>query len=927
MKKVTHKKKPSQAWMHVLQHHDHITEIHSATAEQRDKLHHVFEEEYSPEHSHNVSGVPVFRSHADTRHNQHVFHSAAAQLAKKRDESNIQDSRPSIRVNVTRKTKKNATNDKASPSKIVSPVTASSPRPEVPIQFNPTVPVGFHLSKPVPRVEKKPEVKGVAKLVVGYTPKNIGRTALHPTGTIKDGYAGPKHPHTVEHGQVFNHTCEQVLSEQLLRMMTLLLKAQLAKTSHDPVAVGTQMRARAAELVENELNSINLSLLQVQGPSASHKNHAMSQLCVKLTNELQREIFTDERALHRQKALSVQIRTEEKELAHNEMAKEVAAKDQEIAKLRMDLKSAHFDLQNVGRTNEVMEKELNKLNQLQSQFNQNAVELRMQGLDFKSRVNNKCNRVLHAIQTRMGFVPEVIAKEVSVLQGLKAPGDPHYSDILDKAYTKHSLRAVKALIGDIPVIITDQDEQGDIYVEPLSGKRLHTDGTPADVQTQRQQQVVKDFIRHKGLSPGRPSHSHTHTKLADSPRANTARASASAEDKGWGIADRGEARARSSSRDCDSRDRGRADSKQAYSGSPKASPSPGAVRIPYARAEAKSSSSSTTSSEAYDAKYGIAEKPEMKSDREKSSRKVVPTSQTSAGASADSSSSDRPRHIHGRGRAPRSQEDWVQWAVNEGVGVPRSMRQPGSFPFVSSPSKDDLRVENMQFDNGDDSDSDYVPPSHSSSEESESDEDDDDDDDEKEEEKEEEEEDGPKEQDGFDIAVKNILRRRDARLGGVGKSLDSNDDDYSADTYTTGKQNSFPAGTFQGTNRRGPGTGVGFMDMQSIYPGGASIQQTRDGNVISISAADLPSDDESVEDNSSSGNVDPEDASSEDHAEMQWSTESGANMAELREFIRNIRQTRGINDSDIAMLNEAMMEMEEDQRRVGSSGGSWGARR
>lgn len=896
-------KKSSNAWEHVLQHHDRITDIHNPTAAQHDYVRHVFQEEYSADHSHNVSGVPVFRSHAGTRHHQHDLHVAAAQLGKQHaaaDHNDLQEARPSIRVNIMRKSKKSAGGgEKVSPSKVVSPVAASSPKPEVPRQFNPTVPIEFNLSKPSQRIKREPQVKEPAKPAAGYAPRTIGRNALHPTGTIKDGYTGPKHPHSTERGQVFTHTSEQVLNEQLLRMMTLLLKAQLAKTSHDPVAVGTQMRARAAELVEKELNTINQSLHQVQGPSASHKNHAMSQLCVKLTNELQREIFTDERALQRQKALANQIRTEEKELAHSQMAKDLAAKDQEISHLRMELKSTNFDLQNIGRTNEVMEKELDKLNQLQSQFNQNAVELRMQGLDFKSRVNNKCNRVLHAIQTRMGFVPEGIAKEVHVLQRLRAPGDPNYTDILDKAYTKNSLRAVKALIGDIPAIITDHDEQGDIYVEPLSGKRLHKDGTPADVLSERQIQVVRDINRSKGVSPGRPSHSHTHAKLADSPRRG---ASPSAEDKGWGVTER----ARSSSTERDSGDRGRAaDSKQVYRSS--SGPSPSSVRIPYARAEAKSSSNdSTTSSEANDAKRGIAEEREAKSNRERTSRTIIPAVQPSG-------SKDSPRHIHGRGRAPKSQDDWVRWAVHEGV-----MRQPGSFPYVSSPGKDDLKVESMEFDNddmNDSDDSDYVPPSQSSSEESDTEEEEDSGD----------EDEKVEQQDGFDEAIGNILHRRDVRLSGVGKSIDSNDDDQSADTYTTGKQNSFPAGTFQGQ-----GTGACFADMQSIYPSGQyrSIHQTRDGNVVSISAADSPSDDDSAGDDDDEQDGDDIEGSSEDYSEHQQAAEeedAASNMDELREFIRNVRQTRGINDSDIAMLNEAMMEMEQDQRSGGN--GAWGARR
>ena len=41
----------------------------------------------------------------------------------------------------------------------------------------------------------------------------------------------------------------------------------------------------------------------------------------------------------------------------------------------------------------------------QAQTNQMAVEVRMQGLDYKAEVNRHCGRVLSSIQSRMGFIP------------------------------------------------------------------------------------------------------------------------------------------------------------------------------------------------------------------------------------------------------------------------------------------------------------------------------------------------------------------------------------------------------------------------------------------------------------------------------------------------------------------------------------------
>ena len=67
-----------------------------------------------------------------------------------------------------------------------------------------------------------------------------------------------------------------------------------------------------------------------------------------------------------------------------------------------------------------------------------AVEVRMQGLDYKAEVNRHCGRVLASIQSRMGFIPAGIQKEILYLKVLKAPGDPKYDEVRTSAITQYA---------------------------------------------------------------------------------------------------------------------------------------------------------------------------------------------------------------------------------------------------------------------------------------------------------------------------------------------------------------------------------------------------------------------------------------------------------------------------------------------------------
>ena len=64
-------------------------------------------------------------------------------------------------------------------------------------------------------------------------------------------------------------------------------------------------------------------------------------------------------------------------------------------------------------------REVEKISRDQQQIHQDMVELRMQGIDFKSEVNRRSMKVLRSIQSRMGFVPTGVQKQIVLLNILK----------------------------------------------------------------------------------------------------------------------------------------------------------------------------------------------------------------------------------------------------------------------------------------------------------------------------------------------------------------------------------------------------------------------------------------------------------------------------------------------------------------------------
>ena len=237
--------------------------------------------------------------------------------------------------------------------------------------------------------------------------------------------------HTVVGGYRYNQdeneyaiqmTCERVLNDQQVRLMALLLRAKAAHTSHDMAAVKQHANTRAREAVEEELSRILANLIQLQGISPLHRATARSQLSTQLTYDIENAIFTDDKANIFSLKTEQRLRHEEYTRAKASLAHEMAAKDLAIASLHSDKADLDLANQSLMRNNNALQKELENSLHNQSAMHQQAVELRMQGLDFKAKVDSRCIRVMSSIQSRMGFIPAGVQKQILGLRILKVRG-------------------------------------------------------------------------------------------------------------------------------------------------------------------------------------------------------------------------------------------------------------------------------------------------------------------------------------------------------------------------------------------------------------------------------------------------------------------------------------------------------------------------
>lgn len=217
-----------------------------------------------------------------------------------------------------------------------------------------------------------------------------------------------------------NSTLEQVLVEYLYSLKRLVLEANASQhMGLDVNSMTGHIQARAKELVDEDVNSTSSRAVRVHGDGLHVKVVALSETATSLQRELERLIYTDTRMelkrqseMHRQKENDVK-HTNEK------YTRELARRDHELAMLKKEKDELERKNLALVEMQGKLKRELEKAVRDQIQTHQFAIELRMQGLDFKSEVNRRSAAVLEAVQTRMGFVPAGIQKQLLLLQIIK----------------------------------------------------------------------------------------------------------------------------------------------------------------------------------------------------------------------------------------------------------------------------------------------------------------------------------------------------------------------------------------------------------------------------------------------------------------------------------------------------------------------------
>lgn len=239
--------------------------------------------------------------------------------------------------------------------------------------------------------------------------------ALSPQSPLRKSHAGV---HATDGADTTAFTCEQVLFGQLVALKSILLKSTSSRTFHDFSLLQNHIENRAVAGVEEDLELIMDKLVQLRGPSQNHRITAYSQLLASLTNEVETAVFNvDRRTVTNLKndQLAVKIQMEQHQTQWHE---KIARKDQTILAMQAEHASMDFKNKSLVRTVELLSKELEKCNTSLSNVHQRSVELQMQAIDFKAEVDKRANRVLQSVQSRVGFVPESVQKQLNLLTSL-----------------------------------------------------------------------------------------------------------------------------------------------------------------------------------------------------------------------------------------------------------------------------------------------------------------------------------------------------------------------------------------------------------------------------------------------------------------------------------------------------------------------------
>jgi hypothetical protein len=234
---------------------------------------------------------------------------------------------------------------------------------------------------------------------------------------------------------------ERVLQDLLVSLNRIIFKAKAVETSHDLMTITEQIKVRSQEIYESDLTKTISKLEHMQGSqNKNHKLSALVQLGGRYLQDIERLIFTTTKQELDAKTADLFSLREFSKQNDNKLRQEIVSKDQLIARLQNENERLLNEKQECERNYITLQKEFDGAILRNAQVNQQMVEFRLRGLDLKSEVNRRAKKVLKSVESRLGFLPQDIVRNISYLSILKAPGDPEYDKVrvLSLAQTQSS---------------------------------------------------------------------------------------------------------------------------------------------------------------------------------------------------------------------------------------------------------------------------------------------------------------------------------------------------------------------------------------------------------------------------------------------------------------------------------------------------------
>lgn len=247
---------------------------------------------------------------------------------------------------------------------------------------------------------------------------------------------------------------EVVLRDELISLRKIILRHSANAMIHGKEDIEMYLDDAAKEFVMKEVSDAARKLKHFKGNvNSTGIITGYIQAARKINQDLEKLVFTDERKQMNHLKQSTASQECNSRIERDALSSELAIKEQTIKALATETTELLKKCEELSQKNEYLTKELEKSKTDQMEKHQCLVELRMQGIDFKSEVNRRSLKVLNSVQTRMGFVPSGVQKQILLLNVLKAPGDPAYDDVRCNGYSTPSEKASATLEAELSSLV------------------------------------------------------------------------------------------------------------------------------------------------------------------------------------------------------------------------------------------------------------------------------------------------------------------------------------------------------------------------------------------------------------------------------------------------------------------------------------------